>query len=276
MRRTPFIFLAAAAAGISAVQGTCFVPNGTDRQALANIGNNRYEPCEGNGHSMCCNVVSGDKCQADGLCWNEGGRLTWRESCTDPTWQSPKCVKLCISDDYQTEGVGATGTDIVVTKCADGSYCCGNNKNATDCCNAGQGVKIVDGQVVTTSSATASGSTTTSTSSSIPTSSSSSAGADSPAPSNNQASVIGGAVGGGFGAVILALAAWFFWYKRRKRNTGAGGDTAEVTQNYLAVSQEAKYPTVVEAPNYYPPVEMPGEGHPVELGSESVRPPSRR
>ncbi|KAH0436712.1 hypothetical protein CcaCcLH18_04269 [Colletotrichum camelliae] len=114
MRRTPFIFLAAAATGISAVQGTCFVPNGTDRQSLANIGNNRYEPCEGNGHSMCCNVVSGDKCQADGLCWNEGGRLTWRESCadpmwrescTDPTWQSPKCVKLCISDDYRCHDI---------------------------------------------------------------------------------------------------------------------------------------------------------------------------
>ncbi|KAH9228255.1 hypothetical protein K456DRAFT_1729528 [Colletotrichum gloeosporioides 23] len=273
MRYPPFIFLTAVA-GITVVQGTCFVPNGTDRHALTNIENNRYEPCEGNGHSMCCNVVSGDKCQADGLCWNEGGRLTWRESCTDPTWQSPKCVKLCISDDYQTEGVGATGTDVVVTKCADGSYCCGNNKNATDCCTAGKGVKIVDGEVVTMSSATASGSMTTSTSSSIPTASS--VGSSSSEPSSNQAGVIGGAVGGGVGAVVLALAAWFFWYKSRKRNTGARGDVADMTQSYVAVSQEAKYPTVVEAPSYYPPVEMPGEGHPVELESESMRPTSRR
>lgn len=178
----------------------------------------------------------------------------------------------------ETEGVGATGTDIVVTKCANGSYCCGNNKNATDCCTAGKGVKIVDGEVVTTSSATASasGSTITLTSFSKPTASSSSAGADDPAPSNNQAGVIGGAVGGCVGALALALAAWFFWYKRRKRNTGARGNVADVAQIYVGVSQEAKYPTVVEAPSDHPLVEMPGEGHPAELGSESMKPPSQR
>lgn len=80
-------------------QGACFVPNGTNRDALTDVRNNKYVPCEGGGHSMCCNTASGDKCQPNGLCWNEGARLTWRESCTDPTWQSPKCLKLCVDDE---------------------------------------------------------------------------------------------------------------------------------------------------------------------------------
>ncbi|KAF5487489.1 hypothetical protein CGCS363_v013707 [Colletotrichum siamense] len=160
----------------------------------------------------------------------------------------------------ESDGIGATGTDMTVTECADESYCCGNDQNAKDCCREGKGVRIEDGQVVTTSSV-------------MPTAS---AGVGGSAHSNKSAGVIGGAVGGGFGAVVLALAAWFIWYKRRKRNTRARGDAADVTQNYVAVSQEGGYPTVVEAPSYYPPIEMPGEGHPAELGSESMRPTSRR
>ncbi|KAF4823225.1 hypothetical protein CGCSCA5_v001816 [Colletotrichum siamense] len=264
MRRAPFIFLAAVTAGITAVHGTCFVPNGTNRNDINDSHFDTYEPCVSSGHSMCCNVKGGDSCKANGLCWNNVYSKFWRESCTDPTWESPKCLQLCISDDYQSDGVGATGTDMTVTECADKSYCCGDDQNAKDCCRAGKGVRIENGQVVTTSSM----------SSSMPTASS--AGAGGSAPSNNQAGVIGGAVGGGVGAVVLALTAWFIWYKRRKRNTRARGDAADVTQNYVAVSQEGGYPTVVEAPSYYPPIEMPGEGHPAELGSESMRPPSRR
>ncbi|KAF0321318.1 Transmembrane alpha-helix domain protein [Colletotrichum asianum] len=263
MRRAPFIFLAAVAAGITAVHGTCFVPNGTNRNDINDSHFDTYEPCASSGHAMCCNIKNGDKCEANGLCWNKVDIKFWRESCTDPTWESPKCLKLCISDDYQSDGIGATGTDMTMTECADKSYCCGNDQNAKDCCREGKGVRIEDGQVVTTSSM-----------SSSPTASS--AGANGSAPSNNQTGIIGGAVGGGVGAVVLALTAWFIWYKRRKRNTRARGDAADVTQNYVAVSQERGYPTVVEAPSYHPLVEMPGEGHPAELGSESMRPTSRR
>ncbi|EQB52347.1 hypothetical protein CGLO_08031 [Colletotrichum gloeosporioides Cg-14] len=262
MRRAPLIVLAAVAASITAVQGTCFVPNGTNRNDIKDFHLDTYEPCVSSGHAMCCNIKNGDRCEANGLCWNNVDKKFWRESCTDPTWQSPKCLKLCISDDYQSDGIGATGTDIVVTECADESYCCGNdNQRVNDCCEEGKGVRIEDGQVVTTSSL-------------MPTASS--AGASGSAPSNNQAGIIGGAVGGAVGAVVLALAAWFIWHKRRKSNARARGDAADLTQNYVAVSQEGGYPTVVEAPSYYPPAEMPGEGHPVELGSESVRSTSRR
>lgn len=85
--------------GIVSGQGACFVPNGTNRHDLTNANIQRYASCESSGHGMCCNIA-GDKCQADGLCWNEEHKQLWRESCTDPTWESPKCLKLCVTDDY--------------------------------------------------------------------------------------------------------------------------------------------------------------------------------
>ncbi|KAM3087765.1 hypothetical protein ACMFMG_001838 [Clarireedia jacksonii] len=89
---------------------------------------------------MCCHLGfannGGDQCGSGstyGLCGVTGTQL-WRESCTDQTWQSPVCLKLCL-------GVN----DTAITACPDGSYCCG--KNAKDCCDAGQGKFIVNNQV---------------------------------------------------------------------------------------------------------------------------------
>ncbi|PQE10499.1 Transmembrane alpha-helix domain protein [Rutstroemia sp. NJR-2017a BBW] len=105
--------------------------------------NSIYKPCNGSAPvSMCCLLGygtshnGGDQCGSGstyGLCGVTGTQL-WRESCTDQTWQSPVCLKLCV-------GVN----DTAITACPDGSYCCG--KNAMDCCNAGQGKFIVNNQV---------------------------------------------------------------------------------------------------------------------------------
>lgn len=53
---------------------------------------------------MCCAIGpgragegSGDICLDNGLCQNDlvGDKTTiWRESCTDPTWRDPACIKL--------------------------------------------------------------------------------------------------------------------------------------------------------------------------------------
>ncbi|CAD6446152.1 7fc5f4b0-6a8d-467a-bfba-76adbaad6734-CDS [Sclerotinia trifoliorum] len=91
-----------------------------------------YIPCNGSVPvSMCCRLGvtdnnGGDKCgsgSAYGLCGITVAQL-WRESCTDKTWQSPLCLKLCVGD---------------------GSYCCG--RNAEECCNAKEGKFIVNNQV---------------------------------------------------------------------------------------------------------------------------------
>ncbi|APA08764.1 predicted protein [Sclerotinia sclerotiorum 1980 UF-70] len=97
--------------------------------------------------SMCCRLGvpdnnGGDVCGSGstyGLCGITGSQL-WRESCTDKTWQSPLCLKLC---------VGVNDTEI--TACSDGSYCCG--RNAEECCTEKKGKFIVNNQVSDTAAA---------------------------------------------------------------------------------------------------------------------------
>lgn len=82
----------------SSAHGTCYVPNGSDRNA--GLSQEVYQPCDaGDQHSMCCalNRSQADRCRNDGLCLSAYGGIIWRESCTDPTWKSPSCIKLCDS-----------------------------------------------------------------------------------------------------------------------------------------------------------------------------------
>ena len=122
----------------------------TDRNA--GLPTNLYSPCDPNASaSMCCaqdpsspflNNKSGVDCRSDGLCADAGNDALWRTACTDPTWQNPECIKLCIN------GTHEAGNDVQVMQCSDGSYCCGSNVNgiASACCNGGQGVWIVNGE----------------------------------------------------------------------------------------------------------------------------------
>ncbi|KAF7942322.1 hypothetical protein BELL_0021g00220 [Botrytis elliptica] len=119
---------------VGLVEGQCYSYEGVEMDPT-------YKPCNGSAPvSMCCHLGvinnGGDECGSGstyGLCGISGTQL-WRESCTDKTWQSPLCLRLC---------VGANDTEI--TACPNGSYCCG--KNAADCCNANAGKFIVNNQV---------------------------------------------------------------------------------------------------------------------------------
>lgn len=78
---------------IGAASANCYYPNGTDRNQ--GFPTDTYNPINpGDDVSMCCSDL-GDKPRSDGLCANAEGSVIWRESCTDRTWQSPKCIKLC-------------------------------------------------------------------------------------------------------------------------------------------------------------------------------------
>ena len=83
---------------ISPVNADCYNPNGTNRNIGASdvaSGTEAYFPCNTvQPYSMCCRNT--DKCLANGLC--QGGAGLWRESCTDQTWRSTACVKLCVSE----------------------------------------------------------------------------------------------------------------------------------------------------------------------------------
>ena len=83
------------------VSATCYYPNGTADSTRG------QSPCHtGNGlHSMCCWMdttdtpthPAPDSCRSDGLCVPADNQGLWRNTCTDPTWQDPACVKLCIT-----------------------------------------------------------------------------------------------------------------------------------------------------------------------------------
>jgi len=60
---------------------------------------------------MCCvigfgkDISEADFCRPDGLCYNPNHDQYWRESCTDPSWQHPACIKLFMN------GTGFDGED---------------------------------------------------------------------------------------------------------------------------------------------------------------------
>lgn len=83
----------------SVAHAKCYLPDGTDRNA--GLAQEDYQPCDpGDDFSMCCATnreVNPDRCRSDGLCYATYDTNVWRESCTDQSWESPKCFKLCNS-----------------------------------------------------------------------------------------------------------------------------------------------------------------------------------
>jgi hypothetical protein len=195
----------------SPVLATCYMPNGT---AIDNVA---FQPCNQvtDTISMCCGTnwttggVSPDVCLPNGLCMNTGGGLYWRESCTDPTWKSPYCLaNLCTTPDHIDPGDAATG-NVVVSQCADGSWCChGPSDNATQCCQQKQGVVLAATIGVSTSTSTADWSPTMPASSTSPATSMPSDGLSSPAQ-------IGLGIGLTLGLILAAVA--IIWAVRRRR-----------------------------------------------------------
>lgn len=91
----------------------CYTPAGRNINAANNLPDGAlYAPCNISAPvSMCCaigvNRTYQDVCIDGGLCHNAfyGNRdQYWRESCTDPTWKDPACVKLFVNG----TGINAT------------------------------------------------------------------------------------------------------------------------------------------------------------------------
>ncbi|KAK1540769.1 hypothetical protein CPAR01_06758 [Colletotrichum paranaense] len=261
-----------------ACQGACFVPNGTNRHDLTNANIQKYASCESSGHD-----------DYDTGCLRK--QLTSESDVSADNHQE--------SDD----GIPGSGMDVVITKCSDGSYCCGEGQNASICCMAGRGVYIVDGKIITSSAASSSSTIALTTSlatvgitsaissaiTSAITSASHSADASSTSlltPSNpaesatsntnstwdNRNGIIGGAVGGGVGLAIVGIVAAFFWYKKKKRNTETAKFEAspekQNAKNWPASSAQLQYRH--ELPVKPNPVELASEPPPAELESESL------
>lgn len=162
------------------------------------------------------------------------------------------------------------GRDVVLTKCQDGSFCCGIDNQAKECCNKGLGARIVDRKVITNSQSST-GTLTTSTASTSTTSAESQtrSGSLSPADtvtltviptatsvienadqsngtntrksssgSGGNAAVIGGAVGGVVGGMLLvAVAIGFFLYKRKRSQAVTLKETFEADSKQILEAQ---------------------------------------
>ncbi|KAL2041923.1 hypothetical protein N7G274_005111 [Stereocaulon virgatum] len=183
---------------------------------------------------MCCKTQSpfNDVCTQDGLCARQSdaslGQVQGllRSACTDPSWTSQSCLKLCTTGiDYL--GNIANATEQYVKECQDGSWCCeaenpplnsNGGLNSTlqgqvdTCCAQGKGVFIKNGIATNVNpNATTTGSSATSTST--------------PAQhSTPVAAIAGGVTGGVIGLAVIALAI-FFCLRSIRRNKARKHDS---------------------------------------------------
>ncbi|KAL8947426.1 MAG: hypothetical protein Q9222_006294 [Ikaeria aurantiellina] len=91
---------------------------------------------------MCCALDSTDTCRGDGLCDSTWDNNIWRDFCTDPTWQAPDCLKICLVGSENQIEMGNVGSSAKITQYPDRSHCCGVGPNADACCSNKNGFRI--------------------------------------------------------------------------------------------------------------------------------------
>ncbi|KAF2713064.1 hypothetical protein K504DRAFT_449824 [Pleomassaria siparia CBS 279.74] len=277
----------------------CFRPNGTTRNSLP--GPPEYVPCSTSATSMCCRngidangVPLGENtCRDDGLC--QDGTKIWRESCSDKSWKSDACIKLCVSDTLMFEGLPQSQTDVIITECDNGSICCGDSAAGKPCCQQGKGVFLVGGKVFSTdpnaksTAPTSSSSTATSiatSSASTPTNDAQSTGPTSsqstasssesttgPAsdtqrpPARDYTGVIAGcAVAGLLSLALLICLLWWLTFKKGKAARSSELDSSayqssDTTYKYAHTQALVYY----EAPGAEISSELPGRNYAAEV-----------
>ncbi|KAF1830908.1 hypothetical protein BDW02DRAFT_650312 [Decorospora gaudefroyi] len=185
--------------------------------------------------SHCCR--SSDSCLSNGMCFSSGLGSIVRRACTDKTWKSQECPRICTD----TLGDG----DAALTPCGPyNSFCCGHDEAARECCDTGNStlaVQVAGGDVVPWPTITiesppaGSPSTPSSTTSSLP--------ADPNTQSNEtqRNTLIG--LTATFGVAMLVLAALaIFWFtgmrKQKQRRQAIELEKLEIVQEKQAVVKE--------------------------------------
>jgi len=114
------IFVGAAVPALSQLTD-CYWPNGNNATSLFVC-----SPDAENSH--CCR--KGDVCLTNGLCFSPGLGTVLRRGCTDSTFKASPCTDICGTINR------FSGSDAALTWCGSyGSFCCGDNKPARDCCD---------------------------------------------------------------------------------------------------------------------------------------------
>ncbi|KAK6341166.1 hypothetical protein TWF696_008252 [Orbilia brochopaga] len=209
----------------------CYYPDGSPTNVTD------YQPCnnaEGMA-SMCCAIANrgtnfSDTCLPNGLCRSgtATGTQLWRESCTDPKWQDPACLRICLSRDQFYDWIV---DDAPVTMCEDGTVCCGDTEiGGRRCCAAGSGFRLpnmsalvppldtmnrVPGNIDPPPSSTF----TIETSTGPPTGTSTPSPSPLPPPKNNEKAKIAISVSTAIAVSIVALAAAYIFRRCWARQT---------------------------------------------------------
>ncbi|KAH8750874.1 hypothetical protein BGZ57DRAFT_119381 [Hyaloscypha finlandica] len=108
---------------------TCYYPDGAVAEGL--------QPCNttAGAVSSCCRV--GDVCLTNGFCFSAGQNSLVRRGCTDSTFNSTECPRICITG-------AVSSVDVVMTPCGDYTYfCCGQDNAARSCCTSRNGTVLL-------------------------------------------------------------------------------------------------------------------------------------
>ncbi|KAH7065332.1 hypothetical protein B0J12DRAFT_639881 [Macrophomina phaseolina] len=84
---------------------------------------------ENGGASPCC--LHNDACYESGSCFQDWSGVTYRQSCTDPTWRDPSCPSMCLIQGKLADSVWIQQCNLSngTACCVDGEPCCGNSSN---------------------------------------------------------------------------------------------------------------------------------------------------
>ncbi|KAH9906259.1 hypothetical protein F4778DRAFT_639186 [Xylariomycetidae sp. FL2044] len=102
---------------------TCYLPNRSiDTKSL---------PCnvtatQNGGASACC--LPNDICFDSGACFQDWSGITYRQGCTDPSFQSAECPKFCLDEGMLSDGIWIQSCDMKTKKA-----CCYTGDSS--CCN---------------------------------------------------------------------------------------------------------------------------------------------
>lgn len=101
----------------TASEAACYRPDGSLEEGT-------WLPCnkDASQDSMCCALGIGvapenrtedtlDQCLPEGLCFNPSAGTYWRGSCTDKTWKSPNCNRLCIDGEVSAKSASFIRTN---------------------------------------------------------------------------------------------------------------------------------------------------------------------
>jgi hypothetical protein len=241
----------------------CYTPEGLDRNTQFNASDGYlYAPCNNVAPvSMCCAIGPGriaagsaDTCIPGGLCYNQYVNVYWRESCTDPTWEDPACIKLFVN------GTGVT--DVAITPCDDGSWCDGVGQGSVDCCKTGEGLFVVNGTETTQNpnATTISSSSTLPTTAATPTISSSSSPSATAIPTTSgsgglsSGAKIGLGVGVGVGAVLVIIGVYLLALHSRRRRDAHTNYRPDAAGPRAAQQPELKVATGAGSHEMSPPL----------------------